>query len=111
MLVGRRTTLLLGSLCSAALLVAPHAATAGGGAKKKSFAGPVTTLGFLGDPATIELKVQFERRDGKLAPVSIADFKTRAITLFCPNGNKTAIGLNPGGNALPGFIPSGGFKI
>jgi hypothetical protein len=92
----------------AALLVAPQAAIAG--KLKKSYEGPVATEAVFGPP-TIQLKIQFERRDGKLVPVSVANFRHRAITLFCPNGKKTALGSNPGGTATPGFVPRGGFKI
>ena len=110
MRVGPRTAILLGALCMAAVLVAPQTAIAV--KLKKAYEGPVTTTQpqFFGPP-TIQLKVQSERRDGKLAPVGIVKFQHRAIPLLCPNGKTTAIGSNPGGTASPGFIPSGGFKI
>ena len=110
MRVGLRSAFVLGALCAAALLVAPQAAIAV--KLKKAYEGPVTTTQpqFFGPP-TIQLKIQSERRDGKLAPVGIVKFQHRAIPLLCPNGKTTAIGSNPGGTASPGFIPSGGFKI
>jgi hypothetical protein len=90
------------------LAIAPQAAIAG--KKKQSYEGPVATQTTFGPP-TIQLKIQFEERDGKLVPVSIAKFQHRGITLFCPNGKRTALGANPGGTASPGFVPAGGFKI
>jgi hypothetical protein len=107
---GPRSALVLGALCAVALLAAPQAAIAG--KLKKSYEGPVAAQGaHVFGPPTIQLKIQFERRDGKLVPVSLANFRHRAITLLCPNGKTTAIGSNPGGTTGPGFIPAGGFKV
>jgi hypothetical protein len=91
------------------LAVAPQAAIAG--KKKKAYEGTVATQGVGGQTPTIQLKVQFKRVGGKLVPDYVANFKHRAIALFCPDGGTTFVGPSNGetgavgGFASPGFIP------
>src|SRR4051812_6262988 len=105
----RRTMLVVIAVICGMLAVAPQAAIAG--KKKKAYEGSVATQGVGGQTPTIQLKVQFSRKGGKLVPAYVANFKHRAIALFCPDGTTTFVGPfngetgQPGGFAQPGFIP------
>lgn len=108
---GRTTLVAIAAMC-AILAVAPQAAVAG--KKKKAYEGPVATQGVSGQAPTIQLKIQFRRKAGKLVPHYVANLKHRAIALFCPDGSTTFVGPfniesgEPGGFAQPGFIPAPG---
>jgi hypothetical protein len=105
---GRMTLVVIAAMC-AVLVVAPQTALAG--KKKRAYEGAVATQGVDGQTPTIQLKVQFKRKGGKLVPAYVANLKHRAITLFCPDGTTTFVGpFNAesgavGGFAQPGFIP------
>jgi hypothetical protein len=103
--VGLRSAFVLGVLCAAALLVAPQAAIAG--KRKKAYEGPVAAqaVPVFGAP-TIQLKIQFEERDGKLVPFTIPKLAHRAIPLYCPNGKTIALA----GTTEPGFLPPRSIK-
>jgi hypothetical protein len=113
---GRTTLVAIAAMC-AVVAVAPQTASAV--KLKKAYEGRVATQGVDGQTPTIQLKVQFRRKDGQLVPYYVANLKHRAIALFCPDGSTTFVGpFNiesgaPGGFAQPGFIPgpgSVGFK-
>jgi hypothetical protein len=108
-----RTTLVVIAAMYGMLAVAPQTAIAA--KTKKAYEGRVATQGVDGQTPTIQLKVQFRRKDGKLVPHYLANLKHRAISLFCPDGTTTFVGPSNiesgtlGGFAQPGFIPS--FKL
>jgi hypothetical protein len=108
---GRTTLLVIAAMC-AILAVAPQIAIAG--KEKKAYEGAVATQGVGGQTPTIQLKVQFRRKGGKLVPYYVAKLRHRAIALFCPDGSTTFVGpFNietgaPGGFAQPGFTPAPG---
>ena len=105
---GRTTLVVIAAMC-AILAVAPQTAIAG--KKKKAYEGTVATQGVQGQTPTIQLKVQFRRKGGKLVPYYVANLRHRAIALFCPDGTTTFVGpFNTesgavGNFAQPGFIP------
>jgi hypothetical protein len=105
---GRTTLVVIAAMC-AILAVAPQTAIAG--KKKKAYEGTVATQGVEGQTPTIQLKVQFRRKGGKLVPDYVANLRHRAIALFCPDGTTTFVGpFNTesgavGNFAQPGFIP------
>jgi len=105
---GRTTLVVIAAMC-AIVAVAPQTAIAG--KKKKAYEGTVATQGVDGQTPTIQLKVQFRRKGGKLVPYYVTNLKHRAIALFCPDGTTTFVGpFNMesgavGGFAQPGFIP------
>ena len=86
---GRTTLVVIAAMC-AILAVAPQTAIAG--KKKKAYEGAVATQGVGGQTPTIQLKVQFRRKAGKLVPDYVANLKHRAIALFCPDGTTTFVG-------------------
>ena len=108
----RRTTLLVIAGICGLLALAPQTAIAG--KKKKAYEGTVATQGVYGQTPTIQLKVQFRRKGGKLVPFYVVNLRHRAIALFCPDGSTTFAGpFNietgaPGGFAQPGFTPAPG---
>jgi hypothetical protein len=104
---GRTMLVVVAAICGM-LALAPAAIA---GKKKKAYEGTVATQGVGGQTPTIQLKVQFKRVGGKLVPDYVANFKHRAIALFCPDGGTTFVGPSNGetgavgGFASPGFIP------
>jgi hypothetical protein len=77
------------------LAVATHAAI--GASKSKYYEGDLTPSqegGVYRVPSAIEFNVQFERNKGKLVPIAVRRFRSRSVTLYCPNGTAWWLGLH-----------------
>lgn len=105
MLSGQRWRLgLFASLAGLALLTGLAVPQQGlGSLGKQSYEGPVATQGVQEREPTIQLKVEFKKRNGKrLRAIELIIVRHRAIAMFCTSGEKYHSGPFNGDEGGPG---------
>jgi hypothetical protein len=83
--------------CCAAMAIGPQAAMAAAASYQGDLV-PPQQGGYYGVQSAIEFKVRVvKKKNGKLVPTAVKNFRSRSVTMYCPNGNTWWLGLHGSG--------------